>query len=79
MEGGQVVSDRNRENEKREFVASLRPALWPWRLPIVRHVRWAWHRFQMASHYEAWALMGMLPANADLDLAALDAIWLGDL
>jgi hypothetical protein len=33
----------------------------------------------MASHYEAWAMMGMLPANADLDLAALDAIWLGDL
>lgn len=49
------------------------------RLPIIRHIRWLYNSIQVAKHYEAYMQLGMLPVNAEYDLAILDKIWRGEL
>jgi hypothetical protein len=48
------------------------------RLPIIRHIRWAWLSWRVEQHYKAWRALGMLPVNRDQDEAVLDAIWKGE-
>lgn len=48
------------------------------RLPIIRHLRWVFYRWQVARHYAMWSELGYLPLNADRDFAVLDQIWRGD-
>lgn len=48
------------------------------RLPLIRHVRYFWHRHWVNHHYAAWREMGYLPVNAAYDYAVLDEIWRGE-
>jgi hypothetical protein len=48
------------------------------RLPIIRHLRWVYHTWQVNKHYEFYRKLGMLPVNADKDYEVLDAIWRGE-
>lgn len=49
------------------------------RLPIIRHVRYFWHKYQVLRHYDAWASLGMHAGNMKYDIAVLDEIWAGRL
>jgi hypothetical protein len=48
------------------------------RLPIIRHIRYFYLRFQVNRHYDFYAQIGMHAANAKHDYAVLDAIWRGE-
>jgi hypothetical protein len=48
------------------------------RWPIIRHIRWAYHKRQMGRHYDLWARLGYLPVNRGIDEDHLRAIWRGD-
>ena len=54
------------------------PAAWYWRLPVIRHVRYYFLRYQVAQHYEYYLSIGMLPVHMDRDLEILEAIWRGE-
>jgi hypothetical protein len=46
-------------------------------LPIIRHVRYFWHKHQMLKHYDFWRSLGYLPVHVEHDLAVLNDIWSG--
>jgi hypothetical protein len=48
------------------------------RLPIIRHIRWAYHSWQVERHYAVYNSLGYLPVKRDHDDAVLDAIWRGE-
>jgi hypothetical protein len=52
------------------------PAAWPWRLPIIRHVRYLVCLYRVNRHYENWAAIGALETT-DFDRLCLDQIWRG--
>ena len=47
------------------------------RLPIICHIRWLYHSWQIARHYEFYAKLGYYEAS-DHDRLMLDAIWRGE-
>ena len=49
-----------------------------WRLPIIRHVRWAYWAREVDRWYAMWGSLGMLPVNRHHDEVVLDQIWRGD-
>lgn len=55
------------------------PAPWPWRLPVVRHIRAIWTAWKIDRHYAAWGSIGALPVNAEYDRRCVEAIWRGEL
>jgi hypothetical protein len=48
------------------------------RWPIIRHIRWAYHKRRIYQHYALWARLGYLPVNRAIDENHLRAIWRGD-
>jgi hypothetical protein len=69
-----------KESWWREFVASISAVPVGGvmkKLPIIRHVRWAWHLWRIERHYKAYASIGMLPVNRPFDDAVLLQIWRG--
>lgn len=48
------------------------------RLPVIRHIRYFYLRYQVHKHYDMWSSMGSLPVNAGNDYTVLDAIWRGE-
>lgn len=47
--------------------------------PFIRHIRWLYHRYQLAKHYHFWTDgLGYLPVYIARDLQALDEIWRGE-
>lgn len=46
--------------------------------PIIRHIRYLYHRHQVARHYAMWQSLGSLPVYAAHDMEALDEIWRGE-
>lgn len=64
--------------DERVFVASIPKAIWWKRLPLIRHIRAVWAKWQVDAHYEAWAMMGLLPVNSGFDYAVIEAIWRGE-
>ena len=77
-----AVADVNEAEARRVAIAASMAAhpaaAWPWRLPIIRHIRAVVANYRINRHYEAWSSIGMLPVNADFDYAIRDAIWRGD-
>ena len=65
-------------SDAQEYVASIPTAAWPWRLPVIRHIRWMMATYRVNRHYKMWAQMGGLPITAHLDYAVCDAIWRGE-
>ena len=49
------------------------PAAWPWRLPLIRHVRWFVDIYRVNRWYGAWASLGYIE-NGDFDRRCLDQI-----
>lgn len=47
-------------------------------LPIIRHIRYFYLRYQVNRHYDMWASVGMLPVHAHRDYEVLDQIWRGE-
>ena len=64
-------------SEEQAYVASVPAAAWPFRLPVIRHIRWLVATHRVNRHYEMWARVS-LPVNAHLDYAVCDAIWRGE-
>jgi hypothetical protein len=52
------------------------PAPLFWRLPIVRHIRWAVHARRVGGWYRGWASLGYYETN-NFDRRCLDQIWRG--
>jgi hypothetical protein len=46
------------------------------RLPVIRHIRWAWHSWQVERHHTFCRSIG-IPLNGD-DNRVLTAIWNGE-
>lgn len=67
-----------REIAIREAVANHPAAAWPWRLPIIRHIRAIRSAYLINRHYDFYRSLGSLPVNVDLDYAIRDAIWRGE-
>lgn len=45
----------------------------------IRHMRWAWRRYQVHAHAARWASIGIgLGAPNAYDLEVLDQIWRGE-
>ncbi len=72
------MKEMTRQEEIAAHVAAHPSAAWPWRLPIIRHIRAVVVNYRLNQHYDMWAQMGMLPVNADFDYAIRDAIWRGE-
>jgi hypothetical protein len=49
------------------------------RLPIIRHLRYFYLRYQVNRHYDGWMKLGYLPVNAAADEAVLAAVWRGEM
>lgn len=49
------------------------------RLPIIRHIRYFWLKYQMLRWYAMWAELGMHAGNMKHDQRVLDEIWAGRL
>ena len=53
----------------------IKPAAWPWRLPVVRHVRAIVLSFRVATWQDLWSSAGYVPS--DFDQRVLRQIWRG--
>ena len=53
----------------------IEPAPWPWRLPIVRHIRAIWHAWQIVRWEDHWRSMGMIPQG--FDKRVVQQMWKG--
>ena len=51
------------------------PAAWPWRLPIIRHVRAIYLAFRIAAWQRMWSSVGFV--SSDFDQRVLRQIWRG--
>jgi len=40
-------------------------AQWPFRLPVIRHIRAAWNTLQVEQHYAAYASLGLVRSGYD--------------
>jgi hypothetical protein len=49
------------------------PAAWPWRLPIIRHVRWLVAMYRVNRWYGMWQSFGYLENN-NFDRRCIDQI-----
>jgi hypothetical protein len=49
------------------------------KLPIIRHVRYFWLKYQMIKHYDFMAQLGFIPIVGESDIKALEMIWRGEL
>lgn len=47
------------------------------RMPLIRHLRAAWTRFNVERHYRMWGKMGFLPLYREYDDRCIVAIWRG--
>lgn len=47
--------------------------------PIIRHIRYFWHKRRMLQHYDNWRSLGYLPVHINRDIEALNEIWAGRL
>ena len=56
--------------------ALTQPAAMFWRLPGIRHVRWAVHARRVNRWYRFWSSLGYYE-NTDFDRRCLDQIWRG--
>lgn len=57
----------------------VRPAAWPLRLPIIRHIRAMIATYRVNRHYDMWKRLGFLPTHAASDYAVVDQIRAGKL
>lgn len=55
----------------------MRKAAWPFRLPVIRHVRYAWNCFRFNRHMARCQSMGFGFAAQQSDLDYLDGILKG--
>ena len=55
------------------------PAPLFFRLPIIRHIRATWHRYQVNKHYAHWQKLGYAPSRAAEDYEVIEKIWRGEL
>lgn len=53
----------------------VHPAAWPWRLPIIRHVRAIYLAFRIAAWQRMWSSVGFV--SSDFDQRVLRQIWRG--
>ena len=51
------------------------PAAWPWRLPIVRHVRALWYAWQIVQWEANWRSVGMVQQS--FDKRVVQQMWKG--
>jgi hypothetical protein len=66
------------DEDLKRFIDSVPAAVWWKRLPIIRHIRAAYHTVQINRHYDQWASVGAIPWGAHKDYAVRDAIWRGE-
>jgi hypothetical protein len=53
----------------------VQPAAWPWRLPIIRHIRALYLSYRIAAWQSMWASVGFV--SSDRDARVLRQIWRG--
>lgn len=50
---------------KREGWLLPPPVSWPWRLPVIRHVRAIHHSWRVMQHNDLWRSLGSIPTGYD--------------
>lgn len=57
--------DRWRQDGERNHWELPRKALWPLRIPVVRHIRALWATLMIERHYRIYASLGLLRTGYD--------------
>ena len=60
-------------------MTDIEPAAWPFRLPVIRHIRAIALTHRINRHYAAWRSIGFLPVHADRDWEIVERIRKGEL
>lgn len=72
------MNEMTRQDEINAAVAAFPAAWWPWRLPVVRHLRAGVATYRINRRFDMWTAFGQRPVNADIDYAIRDAIRRGE-
>lgn len=53
------------EEDGKQFGWVMPEASWWKRLPVIRHIRYAWHKSQVDLHNQFWSDLGSIPTGYD--------------